>query len=75
MRALDLMCGGAKGPNCTPEKWYNFMGNFTSNKYVPFQTSYITDPVEGYMPFNRSTIHCYEAVSVSWNLFMKSIPF
>lgn len=72
MRSLDLMCGGAKGDDCTPEKWYNFMGNVSSNKYVPFQINYITEPVNGYTPFNRSTVPCYDEVNVSTNFLIKS---
>lgn len=71
MRALNLMCGGAKDADCTPEKWYDFMGNYTSNKYVPFQTTYITEPLSGYIPFNRPTIACSSAVDVSLNCFIK----
>lgn len=71
MRSLDFMCGGAKGDDCTPEKWYHFMGDLSSNKYVPFQTNYITEPMNGYIAFNKSTVPCYEAAEVSSNLLNK----
>lgn len=69
------MCGGAKGADCTPTKWYNFMGNVSGNKYVPFQTNYITEPVDGYTSFNSTTVPCNQAVDVSSNIPMNSNGF
>ncbi|XP_055296329.1 NPC intracellular cholesterol transporter 1-like [Sitodiplosis mosellana] len=65
MKSVNMMCGGAKDADCTSHKWYNFMGNYAINKYVPFQTNYITDPLNGYTSFNRSTVPCYKAVNES----------
>lgn len=51
------------------------MGNARNNKYVPFQINYITEPMNGYTAFNKSTVPCYMAVDVSpfhW-LFMNYV--
>ncbi|XP_031623416.1 NPC intracellular cholesterol transporter 1-like [Contarinia nasturtii] len=61
IRVLDLMCG-AKGSECTPERWFSHMGNATGNKYVPFQINYITETIDDYIPFNKSTVPCNESV-------------
>lgn len=49
---------------CTPKKWFDFMGDVTS-PYVPFQMNYITDPIPGLTAFNRPTVACNESVPVS----------
>lgn len=65
MNALDLMCPHTYNDPCTPEKWFEYMGNATSNRYVPFQINYVTKPMVGYIPFNKPTVPCNEAPNVS----------
>lgn len=35
------------------------------NPYVPFQITYITDPIEGYTPLNPPIVPCNQAIDVS----------
>ncbi|KAJ2940417.1 hypothetical protein O0L34_g97 [Tuta absoluta] len=54
-KAMDLICGDA---NCTPMKWFTFMGDATGNPFVPFQINYKTTPVDGRPPLNPETTPC-----------------
>lgn len=58
------MCDVDSLSQCTPKKWFDFMGDAES-EFVPFEMNYITDPISGLTPFNRTTVACNESVSVS----------
>lgn len=62
---MDMMCD-IEDSDCTAKKWFDYMGNPEDNSYAPFQINYITDPLAGLTPFNRSTVACNEALNVSW---------
>ncbi|XP_031634860.1 NPC intracellular cholesterol transporter 1 isoform X2 [Contarinia nasturtii] len=62
-RALDMMCGEWGASRCSPQKWFEFMGDAEGNPYVPFQINYITEPINGYKPLNPMVVPCNEAVN------------
>ncbi|XP_034834594.1 NPC intracellular cholesterol transporter 1 isoform X1 [Maniola hyperantus] len=55
--ALDILCGEAY--TCTPQRWFNFMGD-ANVPQVPFQINYISGdaPVDGFTPYNPPTRSC-----------------
>ncbi|XP_030025316.1 NPC intracellular cholesterol transporter 1 isoform X1 [Manduca sexta] len=57
--ALDLMCGDAGAEYCTPQLWFDYMGDKQTPK-VPFQINYIggDEPVDGFTPYNPPTRAC-----------------
>lgn len=61
---MDFICG-TDAAECTPKILFENLGDATENPYVPFQMNYITDPIPGLTPFNRSTVACNETVTVS----------
>lgn len=63
--ALDMMCGEWGASRCSPKKWFEFLGDATDNMYVPFQITYITDPIDGYTPLDPLVVPCNQAVNVS----------
>lgn len=64
--ALDLMCGSWGAKFCTPQRWFDFMGD-GSSAYVPFQINYISgdQPVDGFTPYNPPTRECSVGLNVS----------
>lgn len=44
------------------------MGDAGDNPYVPFQITYITDPIDGYTPLDPPIVPCNKAVNVSFTL-------
>ncbi|KAJ8715247.1 hypothetical protein PYW08_005228 [Mythimna loreyi] len=56
--ALDLMCGENGAEYCTPEIWFDYMGNVTA--YAPFQINYVNDPVPEHAltPYDPETRPC-----------------
>lgn len=65
-RALDMMCGEWGASRCSPKKWFEFMGDAEGNLYVPFQITYITDPIVGYTPLSPLVVPCNQAINVSF---------
>lgn len=65
-RALDMMCGEWGASRCSPKKWFEFMGDAEGNLYVPFQITYITDPIVGYTPLSPVVVPCNQAINVSF---------
>lgn len=65
--ALDLMCGEWGAYKCTAKRWFTFMGDATSNLYVPFQITYMNTsvPVGDFTPFDPKVYSCGEAPDVS----------
>lgn len=61
---MDMMCD-IEESDCTPQKWFDYMGDPKANDYAPFLIKYITEPISGLTPFNRTTFACNEAVNVS----------
>ncbi|XP_055301385.1 NPC intracellular cholesterol transporter 1 isoform X4 [Sitodiplosis mosellana] len=62
--ALDMMCGEWGASRCSPKKWFDFMGDASDNNpYVPFQITYITDPIPGYTQLDPPTVPCNKAVN------------
>ncbi|XP_050677149.1 NPC intracellular cholesterol transporter 1 isoform X3 [Leptidea sinapis] len=57
--ALDLMCGEYGSVFCTPQRWFESMGDVNS-PYVPFQINYISgdEPVDGFTPYNPPVLPC-----------------
>lgn len=45
------------------------MGDAANNGYVPFQITYMTDPIDGYTPLNPLVVPCNQAVNVSFYSF------
>ncbi|RVE48036.1 hypothetical protein evm_007348 [Chilo suppressalis] len=57
--AMDLMCGDYGSAYCTPQRWFNFMGD-AEVPFVPFQINYKSgdEPVDGFTPYNPPTRPC-----------------
>jgi Niemann-Pick C1 protein len=66
--AMDFLCGQWGSYACTPHRWYDYMGS-TENGFSPFDIiySYVTknETVDGFLPYNTTTIPCNEMVGVS----------
>lgn len=60
-----MMCGEWGASRCSPKKWFEFMGDAANNLYVPFQITYITDPIENYTQLNPLITPCNKAINVS----------
>lgn len=58
-QALDVLCGSDGAEFCTPQKWFDFMGD-VNVPAVPFQINYLSgdEPVDGFTPYNPSTRAC-----------------
>lgn len=67
--ALDLMCGDWGASRCSPMRWYGFMGDATTNSFVPFQINYrphsSSAKVGGFTPMDPRVVPCSESVDVS----------
>lgn len=63
---MDLMCGEYGSAYCTPQRWFNFMGD-AEVPFVPFQINYKSgdEPADGFTPYNPPTRPCNEGVKVS----------
>ncbi|XP_068617935.1 NPC intracellular cholesterol transporter 1 isoform X2 [Battus philenor] len=63
-RALDLMCGSWSADFCTPQRWFDFMGD-ASTAFVPFQINYISgdEPVDGFTPYQPPTRPCSAGIN------------
>ncbi|XP_064073679.1 NPC intracellular cholesterol transporter 1 isoform X2 [Vanessa tameamea] len=57
--AIDLMCGDYGSSFCTPQHWFDYMGD-KDTPAVPFQINYISgdEPVDGFTPYNPPTKPC-----------------
>ncbi|CAG4956215.1 unnamed protein product [Parnassius apollo] len=57
--ALDMMCGQWGAAYCTPQRWFDFMGD-ASGAFVPFQINYISgdQPADGFTPYSPPTRPC-----------------
>lgn len=67
--ALDIMCGEWGASRCSPKKWFDYMGDAVDNSaYVPFQITYITEPIPGYTQHDPPTVPCNKAANVSIKL-------
>ncbi|CAG4982286.1 unnamed protein product [Colias eurytheme] len=62
--ALDLMCGEYGSQFCTPQRWFDTMGDANS-AFVPFQINYISgdEPSDGLTPYNPPTRPCNEGIN------------
>lgn len=63
--ALDLMCDNTMAAQCTPQKFYDFIGN---NPVSPFKIDFILhSPNDGspFIPPEMPTIPCSQAAPVS----------
>lgn len=58
------MCGEWGASRCSPKKWFEFMGDAAGNLYVPFQITYITEPVDDFIPLDPKIVPCNEAINV-----------
>ena len=65
-QALDVLCGSDGAEFCTPQKWFDFMGD-VNVPAVPFQINYLSgdEPVDGFTPYNPSTRACNVGTAVS----------
>ncbi|XP_013179899.1 PREDICTED: Niemann-Pick C1 protein isoform X3 [Papilio xuthus] len=63
-RALDLMCGRWGAVDCTPQRWFDFMGD-ASTLLVPFQINYISgdEPVDQFVPYQPPTRSCSASIN------------
>ncbi|XP_011504698.1 PREDICTED: Niemann-Pick C1 protein-like [Ceratosolen solmsi marchali] len=63
MLAMDFGCNGAK--DCTPKRWFDYMGNSNINSFVPFFIDYVFNASELQSKFithslNPKTKNCSE---------------
>ncbi len=66
VKAMDILCDGYKGDECTPDIWLNFLGN-TANGFSPFTIKYELDPAgtdigRGINPHNFEAYSCSSGV-------------
>lgn len=64
--SIETLCD-EEAPDCTPEKLFEHIGDVENNPYVPFQISYVTEPLPGKIPFNRATVACNESPYVRFH--------
>lgn len=68
--AMDLMCGKYTSTDCSPQKWFDLMGD-SEIPYVPFQINYIphesrkVSSKSKFTPLNPDVTPCHAAVDVS----------
>lgn len=61
--AMDMACGLYDSNTCSPQRWYQFMGDPVENPYVPFLINYTyTNPRNA---FTAKTQKCNESFEVS----------
>ena len=66
--ALGAMCGSWGAEFCTPERFFDFLGNVKSNDFVPFEIKYNFDQSEvppGMKLYNTKILSCNETINVS----------
>lgn len=65
--ALDVMCGQYDSTQCSPERWFTYMGKAEGNDYVPFDIKYnITDsPPPGYTALDVPVTPCSQGYKAS----------
>ncbi|XP_013148224.1 PREDICTED: Niemann-Pick C1 protein isoform X2 [Papilio polytes] len=63
-RALDLMCGKWGASYCTPQRWFDSMGD-SSSPFVPFQINYISGdmPDDQVVPYQPPTTSCSASIN------------
>ncbi|XP_041982247.1 NPC intracellular cholesterol transporter 1 isoform X2 [Aricia agestis] len=59
--AMDLMCGQWGSASCTPQRWFDFMGDVTVPQ-VPFQINYKNGTEDGLTPADPKTRPCNEGI-------------
>lgn len=59
IRVMGLSCGGNTVETCTPQKWFDFMGDASGNPFTPFQINYI--PTSGPGRFEWAAKPCNES--------------
>lgn len=69
-----MMCGDWGASRCSPQKWFEFMGDAEGNPYVPFQITYLAQPnvkpIDGYIPHNPTVTPCNKAINVSIHILL-----
>jgi Niemann-Pick C1 protein len=60
--AMDLACGSFGAKDCTPERWYRFLGQPSLNPLVPFKIDYTVsdNPAERYESETKECHDSYE---------------
>lgn len=60
--ALGSMCIPYGAENCSPERWFGFMGNAEESDFVPFQINYIitSEDIDSFSPLQIETKSCSE---------------
>lgn len=62
------MCGDWGASRCSAFKWFKYMGDASGNPFVPFQITYlpqpITKPTNGFTPVDPKVVPCSEALNV-----------
>jgi hypothetical protein len=64
--AMDLMCGQYGSAYCTPQRWFDFMGD-DEVPFVPFRIKYISGDAQtqNFTPYNPVTHPCNVGMNVS----------
>ncbi|KAL2715871.1 NPC intracellular cholesterol transporter 1 isoform X2 [Vespula squamosa] len=63
--ALDIMCGEWGSSRCSPAKWFHYMGDASTNSFVPFQITYINtnNPIGSFKPMNPEITPCNKSLN------------
>lgn len=64
---MDVACSGIyNSKTCTPERWYNYLGDYPNNPLVPFQMTYIFSQTDEnrFMADTKSCNESYEVVMI-----------
>lgn len=61
--SMDVACGLYDSRTCTPERWYQFLGDADENYLVPFQMVYKFSQTDENR-FQADTKSCHEAYEV-----------
>lgn len=64
---MDIMCGEWGSSRCSPAKWFHYMGDASTNSFVPFQITYINtdNPIGPFKPMNPEITPCNKSLNVS----------
>ncbi|XP_014273548.1 NPC intracellular cholesterol transporter 1 homolog 1b [Halyomorpha halys] len=62
-RALDSTCGSYTATDCTPERWFHFLGDASENPSTPFTINFkrMEKPFLNFIPFNGTVYNCNES--------------
>lgn len=62
---LDIMCGAWGASECSPTKWFQFLGDAQDNMYVPFQINYkfLDKKEDNFIPLNPAIVPCNQAIN------------